>query len=47
MVGVGNMQEREERWVEKPSRRESQDVEVETTRQDRRAMCDRWTSTRV
>lgn len=26
---------------------ESQDVEVETTQQDRRAACDRWTSTRV
>lgn len=34
MVGAGNMQEREGRWVEKPSQRESQDVEVETTRQE-------------
>lgn len=45
--GGGDMQEREGGWAEKPSRRESQDVEVEMTWQDRRAVCDRWTSPRV
>lgn len=30
MVGVGRMQGREGEWAEKPSRRKSQDVEVET-----------------
>lgn len=40
VVGAGSVQEREGGWLEKLSRRKSQDVEVETTWQDRTA-CDR------
>lgn len=39
--------EKEGGWRNLPRERKSQDVEVETMQQDRRAVCDRWTSTRV